>query len=162
MRSHINSSVALLIRPHRTKQVRHPPAAYLHQAVSRGAVRPPPSHDGDGCPRPGPPDLHLSVWAAACRRTSPDAPSPKSSNILLNNKKCRKRLPLSLVTPVLTADAATQSQATLPSDLGITSGHLGLSARPLPRAEMTNPDVEGWNSTSEYDYHGIIPLSPVF
>ena len=60
-------------------------------------------------------------------------------------KRRRKRLPLSLVTPVLTAGAATQSQATPPNDPDNTSGHRGLSIRLLPRAESTSPDAAGRN-----------------
>ena len=136
----MNSSVTLLINPWHTKHGQHPPSTNLDLAVSLGESWPQSFHLADGSPLPGLPHCLLSVWAFACRRTSPDVPFQTNRKML--NKRCRERLPLSHVIPVLTADAATPSQATPPSDLGNTSVHRGLSTRPLPRAEATSPDVE--------------------
>ena len=136
----LNSSVALLINPWHTEHGQHPSATNLRPAASLGDPLPhlldiAASPDAtilrtdDGGPLPGLHHRPSSVWAAACRRTSPDAPQQ------ILTKICWKRMPLSLVTPVLTADAATPSQATLPSDLGNTSVH---------RLAQGRSDEPGW------------------
>ena len=77
VRSRLNSSVTLLIKPHRTTQVQQSPAAHLHLAASLGAMQPPPTHGSNGGLSPGPPAFHIFVWTAASWKTSPDVPPSK-------------------------------------------------------------------------------------
>ena len=65
VRPHLNSSVALLIKPHRTKQTRRPRAAYLHSAARLGALQPSSTYGSTGGPSPGPPATYVEVWTAA-------------------------------------------------------------------------------------------------
>ena len=76
----LNSSVTFLIKPHRTRQTQHPPAAYLQSAASLGALQPSSTYGSTGGPSLGPLATYVEVWTVACRMTSLDAPTSKIPN----------------------------------------------------------------------------------